>query len=177
MLPYTIYIRDRLVTVRSVLADDASAWLSYLCQVGDETDFLAFSSEQISMSTEEARQYLHYMSKRPDNLFLLATDKARIVATLNFQRGRWPFTRHHGEFGISVLAEFWGYGLARNMIGTMLEWAGQNHISKINLKVRTDNIRAIQLYQSMGFTIEGMAEREFFRPGVFYSAYHMGLKL
>jgi RimJ/RimL family protein N-acetyltransferase len=177
LLPYTIYIRDRLITVRSALAEDAPAWLRYLYQVGDETDFLAFSSEQVTMSVEEATQYLDFISKRSDYLFLLAADKARIIATLNFQRGRWPFTRHNGEFGISVLAEFWGCGLARTMIGTMLEWADQNHIRKINLKVRTDNARAIQLYQSLGFTIEGKAEREFFRPGVFYSAYHMGLKL
>lgn len=177
MLPYTIYIKDRLITVRPASGQDAPAWLDYLRQVGDETDFLAFNSEQVTMSTEEARQYLDYISRRSDNLFLLAADKTRIVASLNFQRGRWPFTRHQGEFGISVLAEFWGYGLARRMLETMLEWASHNNIRKINLKVRTDNIRAIQLYQSIGFVIEGTIEREYFRPGVFYSAYHMGLKL
>jgi len=177
LLPYTIYIKDRLITVRSASAKDASAWLHYLRQVGDETDFLAFCSEQVTMSTGEAGKYLDYVSRRTDNLFLLAADTTRIVASLNFQRGRWPFTRHQGEFGVSVLAEFWGYGLARHMIETMLEWSSQNNIKKINLKVRTDNIRAIKLYQSMGFIIEGTIEREYFRPGVFYSAYHMGLKL
>lgn len=177
MQPSTLFIKDRAITIRSVVAEDASAWLDYLCQVANETDFLAFSSEQITMDTDQARQYLEQASKRTDSLFLMATDHARILATLNFQCGRWPFTRHHGEFGISVVAEFWGYGLARIMMDTMLEWAAQNHIRKINLKVRTDNHRAIHLYRSMGFTIEGVAERQCFRPGVFYLAYHMGLNL
>lgn len=177
MQPYTLFIKDRSVTIRSVVAEDASAWLDYLCKVGDETDFLAFSSEQITMDTDQARQYLEQASKRNDSLFLMATDDAEILATLNFQCGRWPFNRHHGEFGISVVEEFWGCGLARIMMDTMLEWATQNRIRKIHLKVRTDNHRAIHLYQSMGFTIEGIAERQCFRPGVFYLAYHMGLKL
>ena len=177
MQPYRLFIKDRAVTIRSVVAEDALAWLDYLSQVADETDFLAFSSEQITMDTDQARIYLERASKRTDSLFLLATDDARILATLNFQCGRWPCTRHHGEFGISVVAEFWGYGLARIMMDTMLEWAAQNHIRKINLKVRTDNHRAIHLYRSMGFTIEGVAERQCFRPGVFYLAYHMGLNL
>jgi RimJ/RimL family protein N-acetyltransferase len=177
LLPYNIFIKDRLLEIRSVVADDASQWLSYLHQVGDETNFLAFTSVQVTMSVDEARQYLDHMSKRSDNLWLLAADTNRIVATLNCQRGPWPFTRRHVEFGISVLAEFWGHGLARSMIATMLEWATQNRITKINLKVRTDNTRAIQLYKSMGFTIEGRPKSEFFRPGVYYPAYHMGLKL
>lgn len=177
MVPYTIYIKDRVITVRSASVEDASAWLNYLRQVGDETDFLAFNAEQVTMTVEQARQYLDYVSRRSDNLFLLAADASRIVASLHFRRGHWPFTRHQGEFGISVLAEFWGYGLARHMIDTMLKWASCNNIKKINLKVRTDNTRAIQLYQSLGFTVEGSIERECFRPGVFYSAYHMCLKL
>ncbi|HOQ08844.1 MAG TPA: GNAT family protein [Syntrophomonadaceae bacterium] len=177
MRTQTIYIKDRFVTVRPASPEDAVSWLQYLRQVGDETDFLAFCSEQVTLTTHEARRYLDYVSRRHDNLFLLAADTTRIIGSLNFQRGRWPFTRHQGEFGISVLAEFWGYGLARRMMEIMMQWARSNDIKKINLKVRTDNIRAIKLYQSMGFAIEGTIEREFFRPGVFYSAYHMGLKL
>ena len=177
MEPFTVFIKDRAVTIRPIVDEDASAWLDYLKQVGDETDFLAFSSEQITMDTDQARQYLEQASNRTDSLFLLATDDNRILATLNFECGRWPFFRHHGEFGISVVEEFWGCGLARIMMGTMLEWATQNNVRKIHLKVRTDNHRAIHLYQSMGFSIEGMAERQCFRPGVYYLAYHMGLKL
>lgn len=177
MLPDTLYIKDRLLTVRSALPEDAAAWLRYLCQVGDETDFLAFSSQQVNISTQEAQQYLQHISGSSANLLLLALDNLRVVACLNLQRGHWPFNHHQAEFGISVLAEFWGYGLARHMMEIMLEWAAQHHIRKINLKVRTDNIRAIQLYQSMGFNIEGTINRECFRPGVYYSAYQMSLKL
>lgn len=177
MIPCNIEIGGRTITVRPVHPDDAAAWLHYLRRVGNETDFLAFSSSDVILTNEQAWRYLDYVSKKNDNLFLVAADQTELISTLHFQPGHWPFNRHRGEFGISVLADYWGNGLAHLMIQQMIEWAKRKGIAKINLKVRTDNVRAIQLYHSLGFVIEGTITRECLRQGVFFSAYHMGLKL
>lgn len=177
MLPASITINQQVITIRPVIPDDASAWLNYLCQVGDETDYLAFSSADVSMTNQQAYNYLDYISQRKGDLFLIADLDNSIIASLHFQGGRWPRSRHRGQFGVSVLEKFWGHGLARMMISILLDWSRDNGIYKIDLKVRTDNHRAIQLYNHLGFVVEGTISRECFRQGVYYSAFHMGLKL
>lgn len=177
MLPASVVIQNQVATIRPVIPDDASAWLKYLCQVGDETDYLAFSSADVSMTIQQAYNYLDYISQRKNDLFLVTAMENRIIASLHFQGARWPRSRHRGQLGISVLEEYWNHGIASSMINCLLDWGRANGITKIDLKVRTDNHRAIQLYSRLGFVVEGTISRECFRQGVYYSAFHMGLKL
>jgi RimJ/RimL family protein N-acetyltransferase len=50
-------------------------------------------------------------------------------------------------------------------------------ITKIDLRVRTDNQRAIELYQRKGFTIEGTIRKAIWIDGRYYDHYWMGLEL
>lgn len=177
MYPATLLLKEGPISVRPITSADASVWLHYLKKVGNETDFLAFSGEDVRMTSDQACRYLDYISHKPNDLYLVAAFSGSLLASLHFQGSRWPRNRHRGEFGISVLAQYWGQGIARFLIHSLLSWAPEHHITKINLKVRTDNLRAIQLYHSLGFVIEGTLVRECCRQGIYYSAYHMGLKL
>ena len=48
---------------------------------------------------------------------------------------------------------------------------------KINLRVRTDNKRAILLYERRGFVKEAKIRKEIFIDGQFYDHYWMSLEL
>ncbi len=75
-----------------------------------------------------------------------------IVSTLSFSAGSRPRLRHSGEFGMSVRKAYWGLGTGSLMLDTLLDWArGTGIVTKINLRVRTDNQRAIALYRRKGF--------------------------
>ena len=64
------------------------------------------------------------------------------------------------------------------MIDTLIQWAGETHIiTKINLRVRPDNERAIRLYQNKGFKKEGTISREMLLNGSYYDHHWMGLIL
>ena len=101
-----------------------------------------------------------------------------IVGTLHFAAGRRPQVRHSGEFGMSVSQRYWGRGIGSLLLDTLLEWAKQTRfVAKINLRVRTDNQRAVALYERKGFVKEGTLTKEMVIDGQYYDLYAMGLSV
>jgi len=97
---------------------------------------------------------------------------------LNYSGGRRSRIEHTGEFGVTVKKDYWGLGIGRLIIESMIDWAkGTGIIRKINLRVRSDNERGIKLYASLGFKQEGLITRDMCVDGEFYDSVAMGLEL
>ena len=80
--------------------------------------------------------------------------------------------------GISVLRESWGLGLGRRMLEMLIDWAARGGvIRKINLGVAPSNTRAIALYESLGFVVEGRMTRSVAVNGVLDDTLLMGLAI
>lgn len=108
--------------------------------------------------------------------YLIAEVDGELAGMLHFQTGRRKCNAHAGEFGMSVRKR--GMSIGRKLLQSLLQWARQTgKIRKINLRVRTDNERAIRLYRSVGFKVEGTISREFCIDGRFYDAHWMGIEL
>ncbi|QRG69135.1 GNAT family N-acetyltransferase [Brevibacillus choshinensis] len=118
------------------------------------------------------------MNEAPNQLFLVAEVEGTLVGNLTFRGGARARTQHAGEFGVSVLKDFWGYGIGRALIESLLGWAKDSAVvRKINLRVRSDNASAIHLYKKLGFKEEGVFTREFLIDGVFYDCILMGIDI
>ncbi|HET7229145.1 MAG TPA: GNAT family N-acetyltransferase [Longimicrobium sp.] len=170
---------DRGFTLRHATPGDAAAILAYLRQMGGESDFVTFGPEGIPMSEEAEAAYIASVSERDNAIFLLAVDHAgRIVGALTFSGGERARLRHVGEFGVSVLREWWGRGVAGVLLREMLGWARRSGVvRKINLKVDADNARAIALYERLGWVHEGRTTREMCINGVFHDGLLMGQEI
>ena len=74
--------------------------------------------------------------------------------------------------------EYWGLGIGSLMLDTLIEWARETGIiRKINLRVRTDNRRAVRLYEGRGFVGEGKVSKEILLGGQYFDHYWMDLEL
>jgi RimJ/RimL family protein N-acetyltransferase len=168
----------RILVIREAAAEDALAVLDYVNAISGESDFLSFGPGEFDLTEGEEEEFLRKCRASDNQLYLLGTIGDILVATLNFSGGRRPRLRHSGEFGVSVRREYWGLGIGSLMLDALVEWAREaGIIKKINLRVRTDNQRAIRLYRSKGFQIEGTSRREIFLDGCYYDHYWMGLEL
>lgn len=109
-------------------------------------------------------------------IFLVAEVNEKVVGTLTFDGGKQSRVIHIGELGISILKEYWGYGIGENLISYLIEWSKENRIIKrIELRVRKDNIRAITLYKKLGFEEECIIRKDIFINGRFYNSLLMAL--
>ncbi|AFS79045.1 acetyltransferase, GNAT family [Gottschalkia acidurici 9a] len=164
------------LNIRKAIKSDASSLIEYLNIIGGDSDFLTFGLDEFEKSIEEEEKFIESTFESKNDLFIIAEINSKIVGNLNFSGGLRKRTAHTGEFGISVLKEYWGKGIGEELIGYLINWSNTTKIiRKINLRVRTDNIRAINLYKKLGFLEEGVVKREFFINGKFYDCLLMGL--
>lgn len=139
---------------------DAAAVLAYLASVGGETDNLTFGGEGLPFSVEEEASYIEGFCNSRDKIMLAAKDGDRIVSIASLERLPYRMS-HRAELGISVLREYWGQGIATAAIERLIAFAKENGIEIIELEVRSDNSRAIRLYEKFGFQKLGTYPRFF----------------
>jgi RimJ/RimL family protein N-acetyltransferase len=166
------------IVIREAKADDAGSILYYVQKVCGESQFLTFGPGEFMLTDLEEKEIIKKSNETDNQLFMLGLINGKIISTLNFSGGQRPRIKHCGEFGMSVQRQFWGIGIGSLMLETLFSWAKNNGIiKKINLRVRTDNNRAISLYERSGFLKEGTIRKEIVIDGNFYDHYWMGLEL
>lgn len=131
-------------------AEDAAALLEYLKIIGGETDNLSFGPEGVPLSVEQEASYLGMQADSTDHVQYLAKVDGQIIGTasLNRKPGRM---RHRGVFGISLKRAWWGCGAASALTEAVLAFARENGFAQLDIEVRSDNVRAIRLYEKFGF--------------------------
>ena len=143
-------MKDQPFEIVRAQAKDAAALLEYLKIIGGETDNLSFGAEGVPLDVEAEGAYLAMQAESRDNIQLFAKVNGEIIGTasLNRKRGRMY---HRAEFGISLKKAWWGCGAARAMAEAIIDFARKNGFSQLNIEVRSDNVRAIRLYEKLGF--------------------------
>jgi len=165
----------RLVTIRCAVPDDAPALIDCLKRVGGESSYLTFGPEGRGLDEVELRAVLAEAHLKDNALALVALDDDRIVGNLLFEGGSRSRIRHGGEFGISVLQAYAGKGVGRAMLEVLIGWAELSGVvRKLDLRVRSDNLGAIRLYERLGWKIEGLITRDLCIDGIFHDALYMG---
>jgi RimJ/RimL family protein N-acetyltransferase len=79
-----------------------------------------------------------------------------IIGMLDFRANPRQRQAHTGEFGMNVAAAWRGQKVGQALLQTLINWAGtQPQLEKICLSVFANNERGINLYQKLGFQVEG----------------------
>ncbi len=131
-------------------AQDAAALLEYLKIIGGETENLSFGPEGVPLDVEAEQAYLGMQAQSHDHMQLLAKVNGEIIGTASLNRKSNRMS-HRAEFGISLKKAWWGCGAAFALAEGVLAFARENGVEQVNLEVRSDNKRAIALYEKLGF--------------------------
>ena len=167
-----------VVLIRPARTNDAYELVQHLEIVGAESDNLTFGQGEFGITVEQEVNFLENISSMKNAIYLVAYNGEKIVGCLSFSGGSRPRIAHTGEFGVSVLKEYWGKGIGTELIAYLLDWCRRSGIiRKVNLRVRTDNQSAIHVYKKLGFVEEGIITREFCINNCFYDSLCMGLKI
>lgn len=171
-----ININDKKIIIRKVEKCDAKALIKYLNIIGGESDFLTFGAGQFDMSIEEEEKYIESVLNKKNDLFIIAEINGEVIGSLGFSGGLRKRDKHVGEFGVSVLKQYWGNKVGEELTRYLINWSKETGIiRKNNLIVRVDNERGIHLYKKLGFVEEGLLKRDFLIGDKFYDSLMMGL--
>lgn len=171
-----VYVINEEIIIRKAKKSDAKALIEYLNVIGGESDYLTFGAGQFGRSVEQEEEFIVNALNKENALFIIAEVSGKVVGNLNFSGGIRQRTAHVGEFGVSILKEYWGNSIGKELVKYLINWSkNSGMIRKINLRVRTDNTRGISLYKKLGFLEEGIIKRDFLINGEFYDSLLMGL--
>jgi L-phenylalanine/L-methionine N-acetyltransferase len=157
------------ITVRRTEPDDFEA----LQRVFGDPRVIAGTLQLPLPSAEMWRQRLW---EREEGLFsLVACVEDEVVGevSLHATPTRWRM-RHVASIGMAVRDDWQGKGVGTALMQAVLDLADNwLNLSRIELRVYTDNTPAIALYEKFGFEIEGTHRRMAFRNGEYVDGLSM----
>ena len=139
---------------------DASAFLAFMNKVAQETDYLVMDETGFPYSEEETAEILFQSLEKDNRLCLVAKIEDEIIGVVNVRADSPYRISHIGTIFIAVLKDYWGHGIGRILLEDVVAWAEEvKLLNRLELTVQVRNERAVYLYQSCGFEIEGLQKR------------------
>ncbi|MEK3904252.1 GNAT family N-acetyltransferase [Paenibacillus sp. FSL R7-0179] len=162
-------------TVRSAVPQDAPQLSALRLKVDGETENLDRVQGEAFIGPGDFQSLIASDTASGTNLFLVAEVQDRLAGFARCEGSPLRRLAHQAEFGVGVLQEFWGYGIGRSLLEQSIGWAEAIGLEKLSLKVLERNDKAILLYESLGFEVEGVLRRDkLLADGQFYSTIVMG---
>ncbi len=150
------------IILRSPDMFDAEQLLEHMRKTSAETDFMSRYPEEITVSVEAQSRFLQMIENDADNFMLAAYLDDRMVGNAGVTRVRDNIKyRHRANFGISLREEVCGLGLGTLMLQEIFKIVKQTAFEQLELTVFGDNLRAIHLYEKMGFRKVGVLPRAY----------------
>ena len=143
--------------VREARVEDAEAVAAVAARVAEEGLIATEPPVDLAERAEKARAAVE--GEGPARLWVLEAEGA-VVGVAGVQP-----THAKGVLGLGmmILPEFRGRGGGRALVRAALEHAAGCGAHKVELEVWPDNARAIALYTSVGFVVEGVRRDHYLR--------------
>jgi len=112
-----------------------------------------------ALTEEDELEFIQRVAANDGAVIFLALVLDRVVGMLDFHAHPKPQMAHGGEFGVSVAKDYRGKGIAKRLIEHLLVWAEARDIKRVELRVFSNNSKAIRFYEQLGFVKEGCQKR------------------
>jgi ribosomal protein S18 acetylase RimI-like enzyme len=112
-----------------------------------------------------------------EEICLVAVTDGAIVGFVNVTRGRPSYERHQGVLGISIAREFREMGIGSELIRSALDECRKAGLVSVELAAFHSNLRAIRLYERLGFKHVGRIPKKTRRDGRFFDDVIMWIEL
>lgn len=159
------------VVIRAPRAEDASAIMAFDMAVQSEEHLQGMDMDEPSMNLAEREFWIASISESDDCFTLVVECEGKIVGLLESRIREHPRLNSHVlRFYLSIVKELWGKSLGTKLLEIMIKWAkSEPKIEKISLSVLSSNLRALGLYQRMGFVEDGRKKKEYQLPDGSYA--------
>jgi ribosomal protein S18 acetylase RimI-like enzyme len=143
------------IEIRSARESDAEAMRAAVTAVATEKQYLATLE---GFSLEQTRAFLkHVIEGNLPQVTALAG--GLVIGFCDILPNSAPGFTHVARLGMAVRSEWRRRGIGRQLLDACLALAKKAGIEKVELEVFSDNLGAIRLYESVGFTREGVKVR------------------
>lgn len=166
-----------VVEIREVSLKDVQLVLNYMEVIHKQTKNLMREPDEFVMTFDEEYKFIEKVINSDNQIMLVVFYNGIVISTSGIHGSSLKRIKHRVSLGISILEDYRGIGLGKQLMLLLIEKAKEMGKLKIDLDVREDNINAIKLYEKVGFKKEGIKVDGFFVDGKFVNLINMGLVL
>ncbi|WP_144510648.1 GNAT family N-acetyltransferase [Bacillus sp. FJAT-22090] len=163
-----------ILVIREAELEDARAFIKLQETIFSETDFMLYGKSDIQMTVQGIRKNFTSWKNEVNSILLLAIMNGQYAGYVQFTGGPAPRALHRASVVIGVKQEFSKKGIASSLMYHGEKWAKEVGISKLELTVIKENIKAQKLYEKLGFENEGSRKNALIINGHFVDEFHMG---
>ncbi|MDA1477866.1 GNAT family N-acetyltransferase [Bacillus changyiensis] len=140
--------------IRPIAVSDAQQFVEFSKKL-DESGFMLYEPGERKTTVEEQRESIERIQSERNSIFFVVEVDNKIVGFISALGGKVKRNQHSAYLVLGVLEEYQGQGIATKLFHQVFEWAKEVEISRLELTVMKDNIKAFNLYRKMGFILEG----------------------
>ncbi len=149
-----------ILVIRTPKIEDAEEFANCFNQIKKETKFLTIGEEDEDYTIESEIKFIQGFQNSTTNVCLIALYNGKNVGNTSIiSIGKHSRSKHRVSFGICILKEFWGKGVAGKLMSEIINIAKDLGYEQIELGVVENNISAYNLYKSFGFKEQGIKEK------------------
>jgi L-phenylalanine/L-methionine N-acetyltransferase len=160
------------LNIRPVRIEDARQINEIRIMDGVRENIMAITSERVT----RAESMINGLTPN-DHMFVAEVEEGglkRVVGVIGLNVGQSPRARHSASIGIMIHKDYQGKGIGRALLNKVIDLADNwLMLVRLELGVFTDNERALNLYKSLGFEIEGTKRCALIRNGKYEDEYLM----
>jgi ribosomal protein S18 acetylase RimI-like enzyme/ADP-ribose pyrophosphatase YjhB (NUDIX family) len=151
--------------IRVVRAEDAASLAAIDLRVVQAVHGVVRSADQADDEAGYHRRILGMLDGPPGQRAMWVADvDGAVVGEATVTRYGVAFCRHVASLALQVDPAWQGRGIGRELMSTLVAWGTTHRVERMQLSVIGDNHRAIALYTSFGFVIDGRRRRFLVRP-------------
>ncbi len=165
------------VSVRIAQIRDAGPLIRMKRRLDEQTTFMLLEPGERMMGESEQRDVIRYALRSANSNIFLAEYEGQIIGYLEAMGGKVMRNRHSVYIVVGVLQEYANRGIGRRLFQTMMHWAEDRGVHRLELTVQSTNERGIHLYRSLGFHIEGIQKQALIVDGSYVDLIQMSLLL
>ena len=159
-------------TIRPVRIEDAASINEIRRMDGVRENTLGIISERVNRSED----FIKGLSENDHLLVAEVEEKGmkKVVGIIGMNVSRNPRLRHSASIGIMLHVDYQGKGIGTALFNKVIDLADNwLMLTRLELTVFVENERAVRLYQSLGFQIEGTRKYAAIRNGKYADEYLM----
>lgn len=146
--------------IREATWQDAPAILHIRKKLTSEREFFLTEPDEFKDSVENQEENIVNIERNGGRI-LVADVEGEVVAYFIFQRTQLIRMRHTGSLVMGILKGYRNQHLGTKLLTHFIDWATQQKdLEKVCLGVISSNVRAIRLYESLGFVEEGRERKQ-----------------
>jgi RimJ/RimL family protein N-acetyltransferase len=178
----TLEVKDKTgqtIVLRNAEESDAEDLIKYLRITTGETPFLIREPDEVKLTLEDEKRFIHRCIEAERDLMLIATINGKHVGNCSLMSiGSYKRYAHRCEVAIALYQEYCGRGIGKIMMKTILDIARNLGYEQAELEVVAGNERAISLYKNLGFEKYGVFPNNMkYANGQYADSYWMMKKL